>query len=150
MFHNVNNYYNRAPPSKILIMNPSSPDDSCVPPDRVGFCYNSSISENIWGPSCQRFSYPALYWRQMSYEFASRSLTRRLGSLARHLLFRLFVGGMHKMKYIAAVLIAVAGLGLQQAQAQSPLNTHFTVSSPIGTSACNRRQMTHTDLKCVM
>jgi hypothetical protein len=39
---------------------------------------------------------------------------------------------MNKLKYIAAVLIAVAGMGLQQAQASLTDPIYFTTGSPIG------------------
>jgi hypothetical protein len=39
---------------------------------------------------------------------------------------------MNKLKYITAVLIAVAGLGLQQAQASLTAPQYFEVNSPIG------------------
>jgi len=42
---------------------------------------------------------------------------------------------MNKLKYIAAILIAVAGLGLQQAQAHLLNPTQFTTPDPIGNPA---------------
>jgi VPDSG-CTERM motif len=42
---------------------------------------------------------------------------------------------MHKLKYLTAVLIAVAGLGLQQAQAHLLDPVQFTTASPIGNGA---------------
>jgi hypothetical protein len=42
---------------------------------------------------------------------------------------------MNKLKYIAAILIAVAGLGLQQAQAHLLDPTQFTTPDPIGNPA---------------
>jgi hypothetical protein len=72
---------------------------------------------------------------------------RRLGSLARYLLLSIVRGGMRKLVYIAVVLIAVASLALQETQAHLLLNRHLTLSSPIGGPACNRGQMTITDVK---
>jgi VPDSG-CTERM motif len=42
---------------------------------------------------------------------------------------------MNKMKYLAAVLIAVAGMGLQQAQAHLEDPTQFFLASPLGNPA---------------
>ena len=42
---------------------------------------------------------------------------------------------MNKLKYLTAVLIAVAGLGLQQAQAHLLAPVQFTTASPIGNGA---------------
>jgi hypothetical protein len=39
---------------------------------------------------------------------------------------------MNKIKYIAAVFIAIAGLGLQQAQATLGVPSQFTLTSPLG------------------
>jgi hypothetical protein len=64
---------------------------------------------------------------------------RKFNALARVLLFLLpststdrQINNMNKMKYLAAVLIAVAGMGLQQAQAHLLAPQQFFTAGPIG------------------